>query len=392
MRRWLVGGCLVGILVVAAVLRMTGIDWDEYHHFHPDERYITWVATTIERPSSLATAFSPHQSTFNPYYWPPKAASAGIQVPQDEARDFAYGHLPLYLGVAATRLTERIGPGLAARLPDDWLLTQDVLNGSEQIEFRHLTAVSRFLTALFDIGTVLMIFLLGRRVYNAETGLLAAGLLAVNVMHIQLSHFFAFDPYMTFFVVTAVYFMVLAYQSAILLRSGGFGRNGFHSPAKASTRMVHVYLILAAICVGLAVGSKFAAVLLALPLALTVWLTVERRWMWLGTAVLIAAFTFFVTNPFAVLDLTCEVISPAMQIGPLSIPALDWRSCFLDNILTQGAMVRGDTDLPFTRQYIGTTPFLYFIEMQIKWGMGPLLGVAAFIGFGWAIRQTIMRL
>ncbi|MCA9927835.1 MAG: phospholipid carrier-dependent glycosyltransferase, partial [Anaerolineales bacterium] len=289
MRRWLVGGCLVGILVVAAVLRMTGIDWDEYHHFHPDERYITWVATTIERPSSLATAFSPHQSTFNPYYWPPKAASAGIQVPQDEARDFAYGHLPLYLGVAATRLTERIGPGLAARLPDDWLLTQDVLNGSEQIEFRHLTAVSRFLTALFDIGTVLMIFLLGRRVYNAETGLLAAGLLAVNVMHIQLSHFFAFDPYMTFFVVTAVYFMTAAYQS--IDRSGGFSRNGFYSPAKASTSMVRVYLILAAICVGLAVGSKFAAVLLALPLALTVWLTVERRWMWLGTAVLIAAFT-----------------------------------------------------------------------------------------------------
>ena len=35
--------------------------------------------------------------------------------------------------------------------------------------------------------------------------------MAVNVMHIQLSHFFTFDPYMTFFVVTAVYFMVLAH-------------------------------------------------------------------------------------------------------------------------------------------------------------------------------------
>ena len=72
-----------------------------------------------------------------------------------------------------------------------------------------------------------------------------------------------------------------------------------------------------------------------------------------------------------------------MDIGPISIPALNWGSCFLDNIGTQGAMVRGEVDMPYTRQYSGTIPYFYFIEMQVSWGMGLLLGFVALIGLGW---------
>lgn len=50
---------LMGILLVGAALRWSGLDWDDYQHFHPDERYIHWVAATIERPSSLRAAFDP---------------------------------------------------------------------------------------------------------------------------------------------------------------------------------------------------------------------------------------------------------------------------------------------------------------------------------------------
>ena len=52
-------------------------------------------------------------------------------------------------------------------------------------------------------------------------------------------------------------------------------------------------------------------------------------------------------------------------------------------------MVRGSRDVPFVRQYIGTTPFFYYIEMQMKWGMGPALGLLAFTGFGWAIWRAL---
>ena len=72
------------ILIIAAVFRWTALDWDQYRHFHPDERFISWVATTIEIPNEFSGAFDPHLSSFNPYYWPVDAESKGIVVLQDE--------------------------------------------------------------------------------------------------------------------------------------------------------------------------------------------------------------------------------------------------------------------------------------------------------------------
>ncbi|MCB9420601.1 MAG: phospholipid carrier-dependent glycosyltransferase [Ardenticatenaceae bacterium] len=394
MKRWYEIGLLVLILLLAAGLRLTGIDWDGYYHYHPDERYITWVATAIEWPDDWQTALQPHESSFNPYYWPPDAASDGIVVEQDQPRDFAYGHLPLYLAVAATRLVERLD-WLTAVLPPQWLLTRDILNGAGQVEFFRLTAVARALTGLIDVGTVGLIYLLGRRLYGVGTGLLAAAFLAMDVMHIQLAHFFTVDPYMTFFVVAAVYFMVRTGEDAGVMGSGdqrslGDGVQGRKLPVHRVTN-----LLLPAVFVGLAVGSKFTAVLLFLPLAVVVFImargereqgSIFRSFVGLFfVTFLVAIGVFFVTNPFALLDFSCQVITPAVQWGPVTIPRLNWGSCFLENISTQNGMARGGIDLPFTRQYTGTLPFLYFIEMQLKWGMGLLLGLLAFAGFVWAI-------
>lgn len=367
------GVLLAAILVTAAVFRWSWLDWDDYRHFHPDERYISWVATTIEfeRPSSLAAAFSPSQSTLNPFYWPADAESPGIVVPQDEARDFAYGHVPLYLGVVSTRFFDRLAPILIPLLPAHWLLTQDLLNQSNHVEYIQLTAVARAVTGLFDLGTIIVIFWLGRRMFGVAVGLLTALFLTLNVMHIQLAHFFITDPFLTFFVVSAL----AAWIEAV-----------FHSQLP---RLKRTWLILGCILMGLAVGSKFAAILLVLPLVLTIWTLWPQHWLrWTFLGGTIALLTFFFTNPFAILDFSCDLISPAIQLGPLSMPQLNWGSCYLENVLTQSSMVSGEADLPFTRQYSGTPPFWYFIEMQLKWGMGPLLGAAAFLGLGWTIIQV----
>ncbi len=389
MKKWQERVCLGLILLAAAVFRFSGIDWDDYHHYHPDERYITWVATTIERPSSWQTAFTPNQSSFNPFYWPPDAASEGIEVVQDAPRDFAYGHVPLYLGVLATRLLEWAGPRLQPLLPDDWLLTQDILSRAELIELRHLTAGARALTGLVDIGTVWLLFLLGRQLFSLQAGLLAAAFLAVNVMHIQLSHFFISDPYQSFFTVAALLFLVLAVENSHRehrkKRDGESNNTDYRS-------LITVYWLLASLFIGLAIGSKFAAVLLFVPLLLSAWWLAGRWEWWLGTAVFTIALTFFLTNPFAVLDFSCEVNTPEVAIGPVTVPAVNWGSCYLENIFTQGRMVRGDGDVPFTRQYSGTPPYLYFIEMQLRWGMGWPLGLLAFGGFGWAIWREVKRL
>ncbi len=368
-RRWVERLILLFILLIAAGLRWTGLDWDEYKQYHPDERYILWVATTIEMPSDWGSAFDPQESTFNPYYWPSMEGDNSIVVPKGEPRKFAYGHFPLYLGVMATRLAERAGEGLRPFFPSSWLFTRDILNGEERIEYHHMAAVTRALTGLFDLGTLLFVYLLGRRLFDGKTAVLAAAFLAVNVMHIQLAHFFAVDPYLTFFVVGAVYFMVR-------------DRDGLKKRS----------ILLAALFTGLAIGAKFSAVMLFLPLfAMIWWGGRKRRGILLLTAVILTILTFIITNPFALLDQTCALTSPITRVGGITIPEIEWHSCYLDNVVRQSGMVRGGGNFPFTRQYEGTAAYAYPIEMQLRWGMGWPLGIAAFIGFGTFIAGALIN-
>lgn len=361
---------LVLVLLLAALFRLTGLDWDAYEHYHPDERYVSWVATTIEWPDSWATAFDPQRSSFNPFYWPPGASSAGIEVLQDQPRDFAYGHLPLYMGVAATRLVERLRP-LADLLPESWLLASDLLNGAGLVEFDHLTAVARALTALVDVATVFLTFTLGRRLYDVWPGLLAAAFLALTVQHIQLAHFFLSDPYLTFLTTAAILLMVVAAQ-----------RPGNWRP-----------IVLASVAIGLAVGAKFAAVMLFLPLLLLMRdaaLSERQAAGRMLLAVAIAALAFALTNPFALLDWSCPFTIPSTTIGPVTIPPISLGSCYLKNVLQQSDMVSGGISYPFTRQYIGTRAYIYPVLMQLRWGMGWLLGLVAFAGFGWLLLRALV--
>lgn len=374
MKIWLQAVLLGLILLVAAALRFTGLDWDDYQHYHPDERYIAWVATSIELPREWRSAFSPRSSTFNPFYWPADASSDGIVLDQDEPRRFAYGHLPLYLGVLMTRALERLGPVVGPLFPADWGATQDLLNLAGRIEFRHLLVAGRALTALVDVATVALTFLLGKLMFAPEVGLLAAAFLAFNVMHIQLAHFFTVDPFLTLFVVAAIVFMVLATR------------------AREKRGRKSLYVLLAAVAIGLATGSKLGGILLLLPLAVTIFLDMRRELaenaLLLLAACILAFLVFAATNPFAILDSSCTVDQP-LHIGPLEVPEQYLGSCYLQNLALQGSMVRGSRDVPFVRQYAGTLPFLYYIEMQVRWGMGPPLGLVGILGLAWAIWRVV---
>ncbi|MBK9613712.1 phospholipid carrier-dependent glycosyltransferase [Candidatus Amarobacter glycogenicus] len=360
---------------------LVGVGLGRLSAFSPDERYIHWVAT-IERPSSLRAAFDPQQSTLNPYYWPPEAASAGIEVLQDTPRRFAYGHLPMYLGVAATRLAEWAGARWANALPPDWLLTRDILNASGMVEYRHLAAVTRALTGLVDLGTIVFVFLLGRRVYGTAVGLLAAAFLALNVMHIQLAHFFTVDPYLTFFTVGTIYFI-----SDFGFRISDSGADlSFPRPIPRA----RLSFLLAAVFAGLAVGTKFSAVLLFVPLGVgscRCWRTVVAL---VGNGRAGSLSRLLSHQSPAVLDWSCEVVTPAMSVGPLTIPEINWASCYLDNITAQSVMVGGGGDIPFTRQYEGTLPLPH--RNAAKMGHGRAAGSRSVCGFGWAVWELIRRL
>jgi 4-amino-4-deoxy-L-arabinose transferase-like glycosyltransferase len=68
------------------------------------------------------------------------------------------------------------------------------------------------LSALADLGSILFIFFIGRRLYSPRIGLLAAALSALAVLPIQQSHFYTVDSFAGFFITAAGFFVVRAAQ------------------------------------------------------------------------------------------------------------------------------------------------------------------------------------
>jgi len=155
---------LLGILALGAYLRLKGINWDQNQHLHPDERFLTMVTQAMSWPKPAISFFFSKLSTLNPY-------NVGYNF-------FVYGTFPLVL---VKFLTE--------------FLKFDLY------DYNNITLVGRFISAVFDLGTLLFVFKIGKKIFNQKIGYLSAFLYAISVLPIQLSHFFTVDTFLVFFLI-----------------------------------------------------------------------------------------------------------------------------------------------------------------------------------------------
>jgi len=332
--------CLLAILGGALYLRLYGLDWDLGYLFHPDERQVLLVVDSLSFP------------------WPPDwRALLSAKSPWNPGF-FAYGSLPIYL----------------LRICASTVGLVDMNYATLNLSY----VVGRVLSALFDVGTVFLLYLLGRKLFDAAIALLGALFAALAVLHIQLSHFYTVDTVLTFWVVLAVLL-------AVSLSRRPTWRRG--------------------LWVGVAWGAALATKVSALPLLLPVvvawflgavralrpdadgptphvrpfsspldeprgWespirrsrhpaLTVLGRTAG-GAAVtgLVAFVAFIVFQPYALLD-------------PVT---------FVGDVIHEAFMAQGIQDIPYTRQFIGTLPYLYPLQQMILWSLGLPLGLAGCAG------------
>ncbi|MGH2541850.1 MAG: ArnT family glycosyltransferase, partial [Ardenticatenaceae bacterium] len=187
------------ILLVGAFFRFTGVDWDEGHHLHPDERFLSQVLSDTQWPQSnfLRSYFDEATSTLNP-------RNVGKTF-------FVYGDFPIIFTKGVTVALDKITPRA---------------DGASWQGYGYNYMVGRVLDALMDLGTLLMIFVLARRLYgDHRVALLASLLYAGTALAIQQAHFFVVDPFTAFFVTVALYFMVRIFQEGRLrdyLLAGAF--------------------------------------------------------------------------------------------------------------------------------------------------------------------------
>ncbi len=305
------------ILAIAAALRLSWVTWDGGLWLHPDERQIYFVANGLRCPEALSQAFEA-SSPLNPHF-------------------FAYGSLPIYL--------VRV---IALLLAPFWPVLRDPGN---------LHLVGRPLAALFDVGTVALTYRLAMSLRKANpapgkeredatvrpaTGLFAAALLSLAVLPIQASHFYTSDVLVTFLV------MLSLNLASNLVQGGGRGRQAALGVA-----------------VGLALATKLSAAPLLFVIPVACWLhspqaTPQPRLEGPKSLLLVlatVAITFLLVEPYAAIDLRT----------------------FLADTLRESQIAWGRLDVPYTRQFAATLPYLYSIWQTALWGVGLPLGL-----LGWA--------
>jgi 4-amino-4-deoxy-L-arabinose transferase-like glycosyltransferase len=235
-------GAALFVFGLALGLRLTGLGWDEGSLGHPDERFLTLVASRIDYPGSIGEYLDTAASPANP-------VNRGHTF-------FVYGTLPI-------------------------LVTRMIADALGEGGFWHLYLVGRGLSALLDALVVVMSFALARRLHSEEAGLVAASLVATAVIHVQHAHFFVVDPWLT----AAATAAVLALTA---VAAGG------RSAAPV-----------AGLAVGLAVACKLSGAVLIAPAAgafLVAWLDRDRRLAVVVDALLfavVAAVVVRITHPYA---------------------------------------------------------------------------------------------
>ncbi len=178
------------------MLRIYGINWDANNHLHPDEREIVFTAMCLTLPGSVRLSscapaytgpgwFLSTQSPLNPHF-------------------FAYGSFPLYLLAI-------VAHGLASlsHLTNGRFAPPD---GGAFDDYNHFALVGRAISAIFDTGSVLLSGLIARRLAGPAAGLLAAAFVAVIPFNVQVSHFYAVDTLLLFFILLTLYGCVLLAQ------------------------------------------------------------------------------------------------------------------------------------------------------------------------------------
>lgn len=244
------------ILLLSVLFRVWGFNYDLPYIYHPDEPSYIAISQRIFQSGDLNPHFFNYPSLF--FY-----INALAYVP--------YYFVGRLMGVFHT--------------PNDILPPISLAMGVSQAQMPTTVLLARVVTICFGVGTVGLVYLVGRRMTGrTAVGALAALMVAISSTAVWHSRLVTPDTFVMFFALTSLLASVLVYQQ---------GKTWQY--------------VVAGICVGLTASSKYNGGLIVLPLVLAHFLrygkaAFKQPRLYLG--LLFCGVGFLVTTPFALFDST----------------------------------------------------------------------------------------
>ncbi len=305
------------IFFMAATFRLYGLRWDNGYHFHPDERMLIMVADRVKLFSQL-----------NPDF-------------------FNYGSLPIYILKGSSQLL-------------------DYLFGLHTANYDGLLIVGRWISTILDLLVLLLIYKIAKLIFNSSnTALWSCFFYAIAFFPIQNAHFFVVDVFLNFFA-TLLLYLLLKYHN---------------DPSWHKT-------ILLGVVYGAALTTKISA-LIFLPVVIMVILISHTRrltwWKQLLSRIMAVIYqhsdtdfsTYIRSNIFK--SLIFFIVTAICTFIFMPYGYFEYQR-FMNDILLQTKMNSDPYIFPYTLQYVGTTPYLYYLKNIFLWGVGPVISIIAIVG------------
>lgn len=289
-------GIFVLLLIIASYLFFFNISWGAPFFFHPDERNIAYAVTALHFPNML-----------NPHF-------------------FAYGALPIYSIYFLTVLSHLFSPSLFS------------------VSLADAIIISRVCSGVLALGTLVLLFLLGKKLHSVTAGLFALFLGVGSVGFIQFAHFGTFEMWLTFFYTLLCYRYVMFMEKKTVL---SFFYICVITALLLSIKLSTVpFLLFPGIAVVL-LGKEKSRLLS--------WYTVRLIVLFILTVLLV----FISTNPYVFLDFTS----------------------FSSSITYESAVATGKLPVFYTGGFYHTIPVIYQYMSVYPFLLNPILTLFSICSF-----------
>ncbi|HEX2907149.1 MAG TPA: glycosyltransferase family 39 protein, partial [Phototrophicaceae bacterium] len=374
----LVGVLLALVLLFGAYFRFVGQNWDDFVRFHPDERFLSSVVSSLNGPLIITADFPQEMQQRCLERYPATGGRGGFFDAECSALNpnntgnglYVYGTLPTFM----------------VRWTADLLV--NVTGNNVWGDYSAVHLVGRALSAIAEVGVILAVFFIGCQLHGRVVGLVAAALYAFAVFSIQQAHFWTTDPITNLFCVLAIWAAIRVQLHGGLGNYLGFGLWAGAAVASRINTVPLVGLLLVAWTVQLfpAFDRRLA------------WRERQRLFGRSFTGLILAGFMTFlvfrVGNPYAFNGpgffgiINLESYQNSQKVGVQRLLDAVFNPRWLQDMGEAQHLVSGNAESPPNWQWVGRTRYVFPFTKMVLWGMGVALGLtgwACWVWSGWRL-------